>query len=75
LGSSLETALEAGIKNLEERFARWIRLFETEHQAAVLNIEINRNDNGELASINLLVRPIGPNPKDSACGGSGQPLN
>jgi hypothetical protein len=71
----LETALEAGIKNLEARFTRWIRLFETEHQASVLNIEINRNENGELASINLLVRPFGPNPKDSPCGGSGQPLS
>lgn len=75
MASSLQTALEAGIKNLEERFTRWIRLFETEHQASVLTIEVNRNENGELASINLLVRPTGSNPKDSPCGGSGQTLS
>jgi hypothetical protein len=52
-----ETALEAGIRNIEERFTRWIRLFENEHRAVVLNVEVIHDSEHNLQEVNLLVRP------------------
>lgn len=53
-----KTAVETGIENLEARFTRWLRLFETEHQARVLDLEVNRDEAGEVVEVKMLVRPI-----------------
>jgi RNA processing factor Prp31 len=57
MGTDNETALEAGIRNLEERFTRWIRLFENEHKAVVLSVELIHDADKNINKVNMLVRP------------------
>ncbi len=48
--------LEASTANLERRLGHWLRVFEKEHEAKVLAVEIIRSEQGAIVDVNMLVR-------------------